>query len=333
MEKYTCYDKPIKVFGVPFFEERQSLERLPEEVIKQVPHLEYLGRRSVGVRVAFKTDSVNVNIRITYKTMSVDRGMSIYASQSGQVMIGERDNCRYAGLVAPADYGVKEAETTFIKSSEMEQVTLYLPRNEHIDSVEITVDDGAKVLEPTPYKYEKPVVFYGSSITEGGCCCNVTNVYSAILSRWFDFDYYNFGFSGSAKGETEIADFIASLDMSVFVYDYDHNAPTTEDLARTHKPFFDIIREKHPDLPIIMMTRPYEIYGEKEIARREVVLKTYNDAVAAGDKNVYFIDGETYFGTKDRNMCMVDTIHPNDIGFLRMAEVIRPVMEEALKSI
>jgi len=129
-----------------------------------------------------------------------------------------------------------------------------------------------------------------------------------------------------------MADYINTLDMGAFVYDYDHNAPTVEHLAKTHKPFFERIREAHPDIPILMMTRPAEIYYDDYKARREVVRATYDVAVAAGDKNVYFIDGETFYGETNRNLCSIDGCHPNDLGFFRMANVIRPTLEKMLES-
>lgn len=332
MATYTVFDEHLKVSGIPFFEKSKKLQRLTDELISQLPHLDHLGRRCVGARVAFKTNSPSFTVKVVLKTLTVDIGMSIYACQSAQVMLGERENARYLGVVNPRNYDMKTFEKTFKKSSELEQITIYFPRNEQVETIEVTIEDGATITAPTPYKYKKPVVFYGSSITEGGCSCNTTNAYNAILSRWLDFDYYNLGFSANAKGELAMADYINTLDMGVFVYDYDHNAPTVEFLANTHKPFFDRIREVHPNIPILMMTRPSEVYDDELKARREVVKATYNAAIAAGDKNVYFIDGETFYGETDRNLCSIDTGHPNDLGFFRMASVIRPVLKEILES-
>ena len=88
------------------------------------------------------------------------------------------------------------------------------------------------MLKDAPeYRIKKPVVYYGSSITQGGCASKPGSSYESILSRRFDCDYINLGFSGTAKGEDEIVDYIKGLEMSVFVMDYDHNAPTTEHLA------------------------------------------------------------------------------------------------------
>ena len=125
----------------------------------------------------------------------------------------------------------------------------------YVESCEIIVDRGAEIKEPMPYKYSKPIVFYGSSITSGEASSRAATSYIALLSRWLDADYINFGFPGRARGDIEVAEYIKNIDMSVFVYDYDHNAETPEDLRRTHKPFFEVIRKQNPELPIIMMTR------------------------------------------------------------------------------
>ena len=332
MVKYTLFDKPLKVFGVPFFEETKKLQRIPDALMERLPRLGHLGRRCPGGLVSFKTNSTVFTVKVALKTLSVDIGMSIYACQSAHIMLGERSNARHLGVVNPPDYQTKVFEKTFHKSADMEQISIYFPRNEQLESIEVFLEDDALVAEPTPYRCKKPVVFYGSSITEGGCCCNVTNAYNAILSRWLDFECYNLGFSGNAKGDLSIADYISTLDMAAFVYDYDHNAPTVAHLADTHKPFFDRIRKAHPQLPVLMMTRPAERYSEDMKARREVVKATYTAAVESGDRNVYFIDGETLYGEADRNLCAVDNCHPNDLGFFRIASTIRPVLAEILEN-
>ncbi len=332
MKAYTIFENPIKVFGVPDFDKTKKLTRLPNKVIEEIPSLEFLGRRCPGARVGFKTDSESIGVRIKYKTLSIDVGMSIYSCQSAFVFAGDRQNSRFLGLVAPSNYDTLEFEHTLKKSNRLEDVLILLPRNEIIDSVEILIEDGAEILPPTEYKYSKPILYYGSSITEGGISCNPSSAYNAIISRHLDVDYINFGFSGNAKGELSMADYINTLDFSIFVYDYDHNAPTVEHLALTHEPFFKRIREKHPNVPVLMLTRPTANYGEDEIARRDVVKKTYENAILAGDKNVYFIDGEDYFKDfSDKELCFIDTIHPNDLGFYKMAEVIEPQIRAILE--
>lgn len=333
MKAYSIFEKPIKVFGIPNFERDKRLTRLPDEVIENVPSLDFLGRRCPGGRVGFKTNSKSIGVRIKYKTLSVDIGMSIYSCQSAFVFEGSKQNSKYLGLISPYNYESLEFERTLNRSGEMDDILILLPRNEIIESVEVLIEDNAQLLPPTEYKYSKPILYYGSSITEGGISCNPSNAYNAIISRHLDVDYINFGFSGNAKGELAMADYINTLDFSIFVYDYDHNAPTAEHLKATHEPFFKRIREKHPSVPVVMLTRPYANYGEDEYARKEIVKATYENAIKNGDKNVYFIDGEDYFKDFcDKELCFIDTIHPNDLGFYRMAQVVEPVIKGILEN-
>lgn len=329
MKIYTYRDKPIKVFGVPFFEETQVLERVPEKIRNSLPKVyEPLGRRCPGGRVAFKTNAEEFTIELTLESLSVDVAMSLYSCQSAEVFVGDRSTARFAGLVSPSSYENTVFQKTFKKDSSLEDITIFLPRNEHVENLKIIIPDNAVIEPPTPYKFG-PVLFYGSSITEGGCSTRVSNGYNAILSNKLDIDYYNFGFSGSAKGELIMADYINTIDIKGFVYDYDYNAPTAEHLDNTHEAFFKRIREKNPQMPIIIMSRlNFDI--EKDISKRKsIIYNTYKTAADNGDKNVYFIDGEKIFNPLDSQACSIDTIHPNDLGFYRMAQAIEPVIRLA----
>ena len=331
MQTYSYKQTPIKVCGVVDFEKKGEMRRIPEELIEKIPRLSTLGKRCPGARLCFRTDSQHINIKLTFDTLRVDKGMSMYSCQSMMVYCGDRQSSRFVKLISPKDYDTKIVEGTAIKEKVLEDVVIWLPRNEPINDIEISIDDDSQLLPPTPYKYPKPILYYGSSITEGGCADNVTCAYNAIISRHLDVDYYNFGFSGNARGDLNMAEYISDVDMSVFVYDYDYNAPDVDHLERTHEPFFKVIREKNPDLPIVLMTRPAAVYSDEEKLRRAVVRKTYENALKAGDRNVYFIDGEQFFGETDREICTVDTIHPNSLGFHRMASVIEPVIKEILE--
>jgi len=123
---------------------------------------------------------------------------------------------------------------------------------------------------------------------------------------------------------------LASLDASVFVIDYDHNAPTESHLRATYKRLLETIRKSHPLTPIVIMTSPnseYMYHGEE---RKEYIKSVYENAKSNGDENVYFIDGRTLFGEEDRDICTVDCVHPNDLGFYRMAKTVYPVLDKIL---
>ena len=142
----------------------------------------------------------------------------------------------------------------------------------------------------------------------------------------------NTGCSGNGMGQPAMADFLGSRPMSVLVMDYDYNALSVDWLRDTHEPFFRRIREKQPLLPVIFVSNPNpEREGVNRFARTGVIFETYQNARARGDRHVYFVDGAELYGDSDRDSCTVDFLHPNDLGFYRMAERLRPVVEQALR--
>ena len=208
------------------------------------------------------------------------------------------------------------------------EITVNLPLYSGITELYIGLDEGATLTAAEPYKIAKPVVFYGSSITNGACASRPGMTYESMVSRRLGCDFHNLGFGGSARGEAVMAEYIAGMEMSAFVLDYDHNAPTVEHLERTHEPFFNTVREKHPDIPIVMLSRPYDLNTDGLKKRYEVVKKTYENAKARGDENVYLICGYKLFEGMNSDFT-VDAIHPNDLGFLRMATAVGDTLEKA----
>ena len=335
MKTYSCYEEPLTLHGLHHVQpDQKEYWRLPLDVLEQLPQYEFLGRRTVGARVRFRTDASKIIIRFSLKTEEVDRCMALPASAGLDVYTGSGADSRFAGYVAPTDYGFKDTviEGTIDKRPGMDTVTINLPRNEHLSHLEVAVEDDAKVEAAPPLAIPTPILYYGSSITEGGCADRPGAAYTSIVSRWLDADYFNYGFSGSARGENAFAEFIAAHPaMSAFVYDYDHNAPSPEHLEQTHQPFFDIVRKAHPSVPILLLTRPdVDRNPDDSNRRRAIVNETYLNAMRGGDRNVYFIDGQSFFGAWGREECTTDGCHPNSLGFMRMAERIYPVLKQII---
>lgn len=332
---YSITEEPIQIFGLHVVEkEKRQFYRLPMDMLRKMPQYRDLGRRAVGGRARFSTNSSKILIRMTLAQAKEDIYIPLAGSAGADVYVGSGREARYLGCVAPESSTRKEivVEKQLCKSSDLELITINFPRNDWLLGMEIGIELGSIIQKAPAYQIEKPILYYGSSITEGGCASRVGNAYTSIVSRWLDADYYNFGFSGSAKGEEVFAQYLAELPQkSMVVLDYDHNAPDVAYLKQTHKKFFQIIREKNPDLPILMISRP-DIDKEREDSkqRRDVIVQTYEYAIRAGDKQVYFIDGAELFGEFGRAECTVDGTHPNTLGFMRMAEKIYPVMKRIL---
>ena len=151
-----------------------------------------------------------------------------------------------------------------------------------------------------------------------------------MLSRALDCDYINLAFWGNALGEERIAEYIASLDMSVFIYDYDYNAPNVEHLRATHEKMFKIIRKAQPNLPIVMLSAPRVIKTAEGDERTQVIKDTYDHAVASGDKNVAFLSGEEIL-RPIASVALADNIHPADIGFWAISQAICQQIQKMLQ--
>jgi hypothetical protein len=220
-------------------------------------------------------------------------------------------------------------ESVIDVGSGMHEVTISMPLYSNVREIFVGLSESAVVEEATPYRNEKPVVYYGSSITQGGCASRAGTTYQDFISRELNIDYLNLGFSGGAKGEDAMIKYVSELDMSLFVYDYDHNAPSCEHLEKTHEKMFLAIREAHPELPIIIMSMPNAILNNTQKQRLAIIKRTYDNAVARGDRNVYLITGPElmqYVG----NDGTVDNTHPTDLGFWSMGKTISAVMKDLL---
>jgi hypothetical protein len=219
-----------------------------------------------------------------------------------------------------------------IGARKMRDITVNFPLYSAVTEIFVGLDENAEIEPPAPYSNEKPIVYYGSSITQGGCASRPGTCYQAHVSRRFNADYINLGFSGCARAEDEIIDHIKRLDMGLFVYDYDHNAPTVEHLKATHEKMFLAIREANPTLPIIMMSRPLHKCNrtEDDGRRMEIIKQTYENAIGRGDRHCYFLNGDD-LTELCKNEGTVDNCHPTDLGFASMAAaLIRLIEREGL---
>jgi hypothetical protein len=130
--------------------------------------------------------------------------------------------------------GVREYKKEIALGIGKKEITVFLPLYGDVADIEIGLPEDAEVYKHTVYKHDLPVVFYGSSIIQGACASRAGRAYQSIISRKYDFNYINLGFSGAARAEDIIVDSMAGLEMSAFVSDYDHNAPNHEHLKNTH---------------------------------------------------------------------------------------------------
>lgn len=345
---YDPRDERLSLFGVFFSEEEGRFVRIEKKIADTVSEkVGLLASYTAGGRVSFETDSDRVFVKATLPHGGINHNMTpdlmygfpIYDGDTylgcpapDSIPMGDEDS------VTPAQLPIATVERTLSvddsratrPEKEKHKITVYMPLYDGVCEMKIGVDKDSYVKPYNPYKRKGRIVFYGSSITHGASASRPGNDYISLLSRWLSSDVLNLGFAGNACGEAAMAEYIASLPATAYVMDYDFNAPTPEHLRRTHYPFYKTLREKNPDTPILMLSRPPFEYSAEAPERREIVRATYLRSLEEGDNRVAFIDGETLFGRRDRHLCTQDTCHPSDLGFYRMAKKIYPVLKRLL---
>lgn len=335
MEGITYYDikkPPFEIFGLyePLADEECYI-RVPREVAKATS--DRVAERNLftaGGRVRFKTDSDVIVIKalgdhgLTFHQTPVSRhGFDVY--------IDRPRGSEYMGMTTPAVFCPENFEAVINLGGGEKELTVNMPLFGQVKSLEIGLREGASVSAHSPYKHTTPIVYYGSSITQGAGASRPGRSYEAIISRKYDLNYINLGYSGSCLAEDAIVEYISGLEMSAFVSDYDHNAPTVEHLRDTHHRMYEKIREKHPDIPYFMITKPDFRYNKDNYDRRAVIMESYLKAYMSGDRNVYFIDGSVFFSGAELSDLTVDRCHPNDEGYSRMAACIGDVIAKVMK--
>ncbi len=322
-------DDPMSIHGL--WNPKETTDcylRMPKETADAVNDgIGYLNTHTSGGRIRFKTNSPYIAL----KAVMPENGTRSHMARTGQSGFDLyrliEGKTKYYNTFIPHSAGVEAVVDT---DGVMRTYTIHMPLYDSVNEVYIGLAENAELLPADPYTYEKPVLYYGSSITQGGCASRPGTSYTALIAQKYDTDFINLGFSGRARGEQNMAEYLASLDVSIFVCDYDHNAPNPEHLRATHEPLYRTYRAKNPDTPIIFVTRT-DCHLPCTEERKQIIRETYEKALAEGDKNVYFIDGSTIFDCEFGDNCTVDRIHPTDFGFVRMATCIGEKVGELLE--
>ena len=328
---YNALTSPFEIKGVYF--DGEKFTRMPKEKAMGVNEsVEVLYSNTSGGRIRFRTDSPKITLTVLAPSICSFAHMPKSGSSSFD-LYSEND---YRGFFN-CDYKLREdgselyegSATLNLKTSEIKNITINFPLYNDVSAVYISLEKGCRLEAPLPEKYETPVIYYGSSITQGGCASHPGNAYPNIISRRLGTNFKNFGFSSGCLAEEKMVEYLSTLDMSIFVYDYDHNSQTYQFLEKTHEAGYKKFRERKPNVPIIMITSA-DISTDRE-KRINVIRTTYENALKAGDKNVYFINGDDIYAPVGKEYCTVDKCHPNDLGFFCMATAIEKVIKEILE--
>ena len=332
---------PGDIEGQGWTDVQSPFDRLPARAEQLVrPEVWNLSRNSSGLYVAFATDAPRIAVRWTLNSQSLAMPHMPATGVSGvDVYVKTDESWHFLANGRPTEFPTNEVEFTAVHGKYLVlgfSYRLYLPLYNGVKSVEIGVPADSTFAFENPKEVPPPIVVYGTSITQGGCAARPGMAYTSILNRRLDREFINLGFSGNGQTEPELATLLAELDPAAFVIDSLPNL-TPEMLAERMPKFLEIIRERHPQTPILLVQNPlYPTFlfikgtREKVTKANEILAKIYADRVAAGDQAITLVPACDL--DADGGETTVDGVHPTDVGFLRLADALEPYLRKVLAS-
>jgi len=297
-----------------------------------------LGTQSAGLYLRFRSNSTSIHARWTSTYGSQLSNMNPTGVRGLDLYILVDGVWRHAGVGRPSD----DKTTTYCMVKNMtpeeREYMVYLSLYDGVDALEIGVDEGASLsqpIAPTP-RTERPVVMYGTSILQGCSASRPGMAHTNMIARALDREVINLGFSGNALLDLEIARLMASVpDPAVYVLDYAPNAHAP--MIKEHgEEFFRILRDAHPDVPVIFIEDvifPHTLFDNA--IRKEVEDKNYEQKALferlkkQGEKGIYYIPAAKM--TEPDGESTADTIHLTDLGMQRYVDLVLPVIRKALR--
>ena len=340
--KSVYYDAAsFPIYGKAIENTSATYERLPaslEGVIRK-PVWD-LAHHSAGISVRFRSNSTSIRLRwesfglhsMNHMTDTGTRGLDLYSQDPVD------GKWRFVKSARPAKEIVNDQLIISNMEPVMREYIVYLSLYEGVRKLEIGVDEGSVIDQPAINSPRKgsPIVMYGSSILQGGCANRPGMAFTNIISRVLDREVVNLGFSGNAILDYEIAELMAQVkDPAVFVLDNVPNsdAPTIDEREER---FFRILRDAHPDVPVIFIENPnyphlvFDKERASDVQARNASMKAvYEKLKKAGEKKIYYIKGDKMLGLDGE--ATVDGTHFTDLGMVRYTEYVLPRLRKALK--
>jgi hypothetical protein len=318
--------RPEDAEGRAWNDTKEPFDRLPARAEGMVPQAVYnLSHHAAGLAYRFRTNAATVHIRWSVRSENLAMphmpatgvsGVDLYTRAPGGVW-------RHHKCVLPAratdNMLTAEAQRSGDGSAEY---LLYLPLYNGVTKIEAGVSPDAEfsLIREYPEERRRGIVFYGTSITQGGCASRPGLAFTAIVGRNLNTPVVNLGFSGNGKMEVALADLMAELDPALYVLDCLRNMSVAQVRERV-EPFLRRLRKARPNTPIVLLEDAF-LTNPERTPRGEIVREIVERLTKEGVPNLHYVPMRYALGTDGEGT--VDGVHPNDLGMMRMAETLTP---------
>ena len=317
----------LQVSGLPWLDENApDLWRLPRRLAASLPDGVRRGLRfPAGVRLRMRSDTSELRLRVRSTPERPATGLDVYVD--GRFW-----------RTAPVPQGSEGEVVCFAGASrEPKEIAVYLPLRHELQIAAYGLDSDAQCEKPESFIREHPVVLYGSSIAQGAGAARPGMSYAAILGRSINTDHVNLGFGGAGKAEAEVIALVTQIAACCYLLDLGKSYG--RQTAEAYAALLTTLRQDHPGTPVVCITPIFssrEFYNDQyaDLSRhtRTIVRESVVGRIAQGDGLLFLVEGEALLSPQDSDALSSDGVHPSDLGHLRIAERLRPTIEEALQA-
>lgn len=329
--------KLLPIEGRAFDDVEHWYDRLPAGVTTNVNEgVRAMKHHTSGMQFRFSTDSKS----LAFKWIPYSGGLSMdHMPSTGvsgiDVYRFDAKSGRWLYAATGRIWDAKKGGSLKIAWTPGEACLVNLPLYNGLREFSLGIDPNAEVRSLGPRKsgIDKPVVFYGTSITHGGCASRPGLAFVNVVGRDLDVPVVNLGFSGSGVMEYEMSEHLARIDASCYVLDCLWNMDFDRHGGRrnvnvNYEPFIRNLRAKRPGVPIVMAEQ-CDVFCGGPNEKDRYIRALYEKLVAEGWQNlVYLSKTEMYSGDGEGT---VDGCHPNDLGMASMARAFGGAVKAALK--
>ena len=296
-----------------------------------------LGRNTAGIGIRFRTNASTIIVKWTVLNDSNLPHMPATGVKGVDLYSLSGNKWQYVRTGFPSG---RSNQYTLLSQGDgvTREFLLNLPLYDGIESLEIGVNASAEISPAKEMAMldRKPVVYYGTSIAQGGCASRPGLAFTSIISREINVPFINLGFSGNGTIETSVGEAMVEIDAALYVIDCNPNTAAELIHDRTIA-LVQQLRKARPGIAILLVEgflnesgylNPASGTNDNIIKKRNELRRAYDDLRKNGISKLYYHKGAGLIG-EDREGT-VDGIHPNDIGMMGMAEALTPVIKRLI---
>jgi len=326
----------VKYYGKDFFRiegtmisdslKESPYDRLPVSYKDRVRKPVWdLSKSSAGLSIRFLSNSSTISakwevlndFRMNHMADTGIKGIDLYFKNENQ--------WQYLATGRPEGF---HNQYTLVENmnNDLREYKIFLPLYDGIKNIEIGID-STSIIKKSKENLKKPIIFYGTSITQGGCATRPGMAHTNIISRNLDIDVVNFGFSGNGRMEQSIAELISEKEPLFYVIECMPNMLSAENIIETTIPLVNTIKKKTPKTPIIFVDHfdfSFSVLDNQVMRDTDLMneaLKTeFKKMVDDGYENIFYLESKNALGSDYEGT--VDGVHFTDLGFIRYADFL-----------